>query len=307
MFDSLFSLLQWLWQWIWRPVTRQRNYVIESMFVYPIKSCAGIKMDAATLTPSGFKYDRHWVITDHKHKFITQRQFPKMALIRPTVEQDVLNIEAPGQDRPLRIPLKPNLTRQSVTVRVWDDDIEGFDEGEEAAAWLSAYLNLEARLVVKNPAYRRPLEAKRVKPADYTYETQADFSDGYPLLVVSRASIDDIQGRMHAQDPMYNVSERNFRPNIVVTGVHHPFEEDEWSLIRIADEIDIRLVKKCTRCTIPNVDPDKGEVTMPTLKTLMTYRRVDPSKKYQACVAVNAVHLSPGGTMRIGDKVKVLK
>lgn len=285
---------------------------ISQLYIYPVKSCAGIRMPTARFSITGLENDRRWVVVDAATKrFVSQRQLPQMALIRPRFHNgddgvaSSLVLTVPGMDD-ICVPINvSNDDRRLLTkVQVWDDWIDGLDEGDHVAAWLSTYLQRDVRLMVKDDRGRRPLSPNWVHDDQYHYETQTAFADGYPLLVVSESSLNDVSQRVPG-----GVDARNFRPNIVLDGGPPlpPFAEDHWSTILINEQSQINLLKLCSRCTIPNVDPDTGHGNVrPTLARLMDYRRIDPEKKYEAFVGVNAVHCSPGDEIHEGDAVKVL-
>jgi hypothetical protein len=218
-------------EWIWKTVTgafgpRQEELSVDEIWVYPVKSCAGVRMASGRLVETGLEFDRCWVIVDAEtRKFITQRAFPAMALIQPSLTATELVLTAPGRTA-LHIPLENNTDRPSITVHVWKDAVGGFAEGSEASDWLSDFFNRRVLLVRKDPERTRQLEEGFVDASHYGYEPQTAFSDGYPLLIVTAASIKDIRERVQLADPASAVTARNFRPNIVIGGSSVPFVED---------------------------------------------------------------------------------
>jgi uncharacterized protein YcbX len=283
---------------------------VDQLWIYPVKSCAGIAVKSSRLTETGLQYDREWVVVDAEtRKFITQRQQPQMALISTALKDSFLILSFPGHPN-LPVPLEFIHVDLPITVTVWKDQISGYSEGTVAAEWLSAVLGRQALLIRKDPNERRTLPRESVEGVPYEYPTQAAFADTYPILVVTEASLRDVARRVAERDPQANLTARNFRPNIVLhSHTLQPYEEDEWDQIYVEctqsnARVILRMVLPCTRCTIPNIDPDRGVPAWPTLKTLMSYRRgVDRSHPLLACFGMNAVHDRIDVFISAGDKV----
>jgi hypothetical protein len=269
--------------------------VISALHIYPIKSCGGINVTQATLTPRGFAHDRQWMIVqdddDERGMFLTQRELPEMALIQPTFDGETLLIRAPGMDN-LRVPLAQTPDAPTLPVIIWRDTCAAVDAGALAAQWVSDYLRLPARLVRMADAF--------VRPVDPTYArtpAQTGFSDGYPLLLISEASLADLNerliGRGKAAIPMHR-----FRPNIVVTGCE-AYAEDGWSEFTIAG-LPFEGVKLCARCAITTVDPAMGSIpdVQEPLATLATYRKATRGVLF----GQNVIHRELG-RISIGDLV----
>lgn len=234
---------------------------ITGLHIYPVKSCRGISLPEAELTARGLAYDREWMVVDAEDRFLTQRALPRMALIETAFTTDVLRLSAPGLSNRLDVPLLThNLTR--CRVRVWRDDCDALDEGPAAAAWLSDFLGTPARLVRFDPAQRRLSNHEWTRGAD----AENRFSDGYPVLVVSEESLDDLNRRLDVPLPM-----NRFRPNIVIRGIGPHGEDGLHSLS--ADDFEIRLVKPCERCRITTTDQATAEVGVEPLQSLAAYRR----------------------------------
>ncbi|MES2537757.1 MAG: MOSC N-terminal beta barrel domain-containing protein [Pseudomonadota bacterium] len=244
--------------------------ILTELNLYPVKSCAGIALREATITAAGLMsehiYDREWMVVDAQGNFLTQREYPRMALITPRIKTDTLELRAPGMlrlDIPLDLP-DPALA-PTITVRVWDDTVQAFDCDETTAAWFSAMLGVSCRLVRSHP------DAKRVASPKWTQGIEAPtlFSDGFPILLISEASLDDLNAKLtlHGRDalPM-----NRFRPNMVINGVH-AYDEDHASAIRIG-AVTLKPVKPCPRCPIPSVDQATGQPGPDPLDILQTYR-----------------------------------
>jgi hypothetical protein len=226
---------------------------------YPVKSCRGIEHESALLTSAGLEHDREWMFVAPGGQFITQRDEPRLATVDVAVQGGVLRLSAEGAGD-VAVPLE--LDGPRVPVTVWGDDCQGIDQGSEAAAWISALLGREARLVRFDHARARPSD--RAWAGDI--EAPNRFSDGFPLLVVSRASLDDLNTRLEAAVPM-----ERFRPNLVLDGLP-PFGEDAV-LELVSGDVRLRIVKPCTRCIVTTTDQRSGErMGDEPIRTLKTYR-----------------------------------
>lgn len=277
--------------------------ILTTLNLYPIKSCAGIALREATLTAAGLMsehiYDREWMVVDSQGGFMTQRDYPKMALITPCLKSDTLELRAPGMLR-LEIPLDlphPD-DEQTLQVRVWNDTVKAYDCDETTATWFSNFLGVACRLVRFHP------NAKRVTNTKWTGGTEAPtlFSDGYPMLVISEASLADLNDKLTAQGrgtlPM-----QRFRPNIVIGDVE-AFEEDYAESFRV-ENATLKPVKPCPRCPIPSIDPATGEFGPDPLDILRTYR-ANPKVDGGITFGMNTILLEgEGQVLRIGQHVEV--
>ena len=232
---------------------------IESLHVYPVKSCGGIALEHALLSATGLDHDREWVIVDPRDHFITQRDEPRMALLRASLDAAALTLQAPDRE-PLRVPLDHGGELRTATV--WRSQNPAFDAGDGAARWLGEFLGREVRLLRFDKTHRR------LSNRDWTQEIEAPnlFTDGYPVMVLSRASLDDLNGRLGRELDM-----NRFRPNVVLGDVA-PYAEDRIREIEAGD-VTLRLVKPCTRCAITTTDQATGlrDGDEP-LRTLKSYR-----------------------------------
>jgi uncharacterized protein len=239
--------------------TSTKRATITAINIYPVKSCAGIALSRAQLTRTGFKHDREWLIVQPNGRFVTQREHPRLALIRPELSDATLTLRAPGIE-----PLQLSLIHggASASVQCWKDTCAAIDAGEEAATWISRYFGQPHRLVRFDPAHDR-----RSDPAwTGDIEAYAQFSDAFPWLLISEASLTDLNSRLEIPLPM-----NRFRPNIVVDGLD-AFEEDRVLELALRN-IALRPVKACTRCAITTTDQELGMRTgEDPLRTLRTFR-----------------------------------
>lgn len=235
---------------------------LSEIWIYPVKSLPGIKLESAVINARGFEFDRHWMLVDGQGKFMSQRRSVRMALINVAMHSDALQFEYEGK-KSLRIPLRQN-NDSTITVTVWKDTFEASLVSEQADSWFSDVLNMPVRLVCMADAVTR-----RVDPG-YAAETdQTGFSDGFPFLLLSQESIDDLNHRIDDAGKVMDV--RRFRPNLVVSGCE-PYAEDNWLKIRIGS-IDFRVVKPCSRCVITTINPDTTIKSDEPLRTLNAYRK----------------------------------
>ncbi|HEY0826023.1 MAG TPA: MOSC N-terminal beta barrel domain-containing protein [Ramlibacter sp.] len=240
---------------------------IARLFVYPVKSCAGVEVREALLTETGLDLDRAWMVVDAAGEFVSQRELPRMALVRPQIRLNEVVLRAPGM---LALHLAVDTVEEAVRVRVWDDEVPAFDMGAVAAQWFSDFLGRPLRLVRFDPEHRRLSSMQWTQGA----EALNQFSDGYPLLVAGTGSLDLLNAKLAAKGHAPVGIER-FRPNIVLEGLE-AHDEDRMDLVRIAtDEGEVRLrpVKPCPRCPIPNIDPATAQVDPAVTDTLQGYRR----------------------------------
>ena len=269
--------------------------VISRLFVYPIKSCAGVEVHDALLLDTGLEFDRAWMVVDEHGQFLTQRELPRMALVKPQLKHFEMVLRAPGM---LALHIKLDGVEAPCRVTVWDDEVPAYDMGPVAAQWFTDFLGQTARLVRFDPAH------KRLSSRQWTGDVDglSQFSDGYALLVVSEASLAQFNTRLLAAGHAAVGMER-FRPNIVLGHTTDnpllPHDEDRLALLQIATEqgtAQIKPVKPCPRCPIPNIDPLTA-VSEPTvgdmLQTHHQNARVGgaPSFGMNAIVLGNTDHL----------------
>jgi len=236
---------------------------ISQLFVYPIKSCAGISVSSFSFDQKGPLFDRRWMLVDkHSGTFLSQREFPVMALISTRIEEgrvwasQVIN---PQIESTLCLPNEGSL----LDVNIWSDNVQGFDCGDEAALWFSAIVDLECRLVYQGGCERA---------ADIEYAesgTEVGYADGFPMLVVAASSI----GKLNDACGDADIGALNFRPNIVVENTDS-FSEVYWQNLA-TDTVSMQVVKPCQRCVIPALNPKTGQREGGILSVLLRYCRRD--------------------------------
>ena len=245
--------------------------------IYPVKSLAGIALQSSPMDAMGLRYDRRWMLVTPAGKFITQRTHPQMVLIQPQLADGVLTLARQGmQDHHVAAVSADSASMQ---VEIWNDRVNALHISEQTDAWLTQAIHDPCRLVY--------IANDEIRQCDLLYADAGDhtgFADGFPLLLISQASLDDLNGRL--QQPL---SMKRFRPNLVVSGCA-PYAEDGWRQIRIGD-VTLRVVKPCSRCVITTVDPETG-VKGPgePLRTLARYRMRDN----QVYFGQNLIHRQQG-------------
>jgi len=256
---------------------------ISALYVYPIKSCRGVRVDDWPVVERGFAADRRWMIVNSAGLFVTQRELPQLCRVGTRLHSDTIELSAPG-NVPLSLPLtlEQGLSR---TVRVWQDDTLGLVHAE-GSAWFSRYLGAPLELVYMPDSARRAVNPERARPSDVV-----SFADGYPFLILSEASLADLNARL--QHP---IAMERFRPNIVVSG-SEPYAEDGYQRVRLG-EISFRGPKRCERCVITTLDPETGESSTEPLRTLARYRLAEQKVWF----GMNLIH-DQLGTLRVGDMV----
>ena len=235
--------------------------ILSQLNIYPLKSAGGISIEKAVSEARGLAHDRRWMVIDDSGQFVTQRNCPGMALIITKFSSQILNLNAPGMPE-LSLPLFPT-DGEPLEVEIWGDRCEAWNTNVQAEKWITEFLGKSCRIVFMPDHSNRPVD-----PNFSVGESQVSFSDGFPLLLISEASLKDLNSRLKV-----SVTMKRFRPNLVVKNTI-AYEEDSWKLIRIGD-CELQVVKPCSRCVLTTVDPEKGEFSgKEPLQTLSTYRKV---------------------------------
>ena len=224
------------------------------------------------------------MIVDENGRFVTQRELAQLALVSTTLEAETLRLSAPGHPE-LVLPLRHELGTAR-EVQIWEDRAVGIAHAL-GSAWFSRYLEAPHELVYMPDDHLRQVNPTRAKPGDVV-----GFADAYPFLVISEASLADLNSRLEVPLTM-----DRFRPNIVIRDTE-PFAEDGYARVRIG-EISFRGPKRCDRCVITNVDPLTGERGREPLRTLAKYRLAEQKVWF----GMNLIHDNQG-VLREGDAVK---
>jgi uncharacterized protein YcbX len=264
---------------------------LTQLILYPIKSCAGLPVPAATLRDAGLAaqgvHDREWMVVTDDGQFLTQREVPRMALVRPHPDGETLRVRMPGQSD-LILPLAWDGSEPLRQVRIWDDIVDAADCGAAAARWFSEALGTPCRLVRFRRDVQRPTSVKWTGGV----AAQTRFADGYPLLLIGQASLDDLNARLAAAGQAPLPMDR-FRPNLVVDGLE-AFEEDYVEALH-DDAVAIRPVKPCARCPIPAIDQDTGIPGPDPLDILQSYR-ANARMEGAVCMGMNCIVVRGAGS-----------
>ena len=277
---------------------------IGALWIFPIKSCAGIAVQQARLLATGLEWDRAWMVVDAHGQFITQREVPQMALVRPSIQAQAGTMQVqcgglPDLHVPLDLPLMGTAPQRQVQVQVWSSQVLAWDVGDEAAHWFTQALGRTCRLVRFDPAQQRLSNTK------WTGGIQApnQFADGYPLLVTTSAAFDHLNTRLQAQGHA-PVDGLRFRANLVIDGMGE-HEEDFIDTLWLHSQqpVAIRLGKPCTRCPIPNIDPATAQSSPEVGDTISQYRQ-DARMQGAITFGMNAVvALGAGQVLQVGQAV----
>jgi uncharacterized protein YcbX len=266
---------------------------LSEIYIYPVKSLGGIRLDDTELTDKGLLYDRRWMLVDENNRFLTQREHPQLALFETKLFTDFLRIVDTVRQKGLVVRLEPQLSEieRIVTVTVWDDEVEAWEVSEIANEFFTEALGTPTRLVYMHE------ESQRKTDANYslTGEETTSFSDGYPILIIGQASLDDLNNKL--AEP---IGINRFRPNFVFTG-GNAFEEDEWHEFTIGG-IRFFGVKPCARCIMTTIDPQTGEKSgKEPLLTLNRYRKAGNRILFGQNVLI-----SQFGSVSVGDSIEVI-
>ena len=264
--------------------------LISRLYVYPVKSCAGVQVQEAVLLDTGLEFDRAWMVVDGSGNFLSQRELPRMALIKPQLKHYEMVLRAPGM---LALHIALDQVEAPCRVRVWDDEVQAYDMGPIAAQWFSDFLGTTARMVRFDP------EHKRICDLQWTGGVEAlnQFSDGYPALVISEASLEHFNEKLIARGHAAVGMER-FRPNIVLGNPVDgpdlaPHDEDRLDIVRISTAqgmVQLKPVKPCPRCPIPNIDPATA-LSSPEVGDLLQGYRQDARVNGAVTFGMNAIVL----------------
>jgi uncharacterized protein len=248
------------------PSTNDGTCTLDALYVYPIKSCAGVALTEGLLVETGIEFDRAWMVVDEDGAMLTQRELPRMALVQSLFKHSELVLRAPGM---LALHLRLDTVETPTRAKIWGDVVKAYDMGKLAAQWFSDFLGQRTQLVRFDPAQQRLSDPKWAGTA----MAENAFSDGFPLLVANAASLADLNQRLLERAAPAAAMQR-FRPNLVLGGLPAWDEDhlDEIVIDAAAGPVRLRLVKPCVRCTIPNVDPATGETAHEPGDTLAGFR-----------------------------------
>jgi uncharacterized protein YcbX len=260
---------------------------LSGISIYPVKSCAGINLDSVTLDRFGPVGDRRWLVVDERGRFISQREQARMALVRVETVPGGIRLSLGDSSIQAAIPCGD---APELRVSVWADSVRALLADGHAGEWLSAQLGRCCQLVYMPDNCRRLVDGLYARDGE-----TVSFADGFPLLLISQASLGDLNSRLDTPVPM-----NRFRPNLVVSDCE-PFAEDTWRRIRVGD-VEFKVAKPCSRCVIPSIDQATAKRDGQINRVLASYRRVNG----QLMFGQNLLYQHTG-TLSVGDSVEVLE
>lgn len=270
---------------------------VASLHIYPIKSLGGISVKEARTADRGFEHDRRWMLIDANGRFISQREAAAMACLHSSLTDDGFRVTDIRDDDSIDLPWRLD-SGERQRASVWSDSLDVLSASVEVSAWFADKLGITCELMFMPDSTHRAV--------DQTYATGiTSLSDGFPYLVLSQASLDDLNSRIASADPFIGPSAHlpmdRFRPNIVIAG-GSAFQEDGWKDITIG-AARFSLVKPCARCLITTTDQRTGERGKEPLRTLAAYRKRATSEgAVKIDFGMNAMAMS-GGSVHVGDLV----
>ena len=236
------------------------NYKLSQIIIYPVKSLPGISLKEAEVEERGLKYDRRWMLIDKDNQFLTQRKLPQMALVNVNIiDKELIFNSKKKIIPPLKIALAGS-TSNPIVVKIWDDECEANQYGNEVNDWFSEVLEFKCRLVYMPNTTNRKTSTKY-----YGESKNVSFADGYPLLIIGEEALNNLNNKLETQIKM-----NRFRPNLVFTG-GKPHDEDAWKNFNIG-KIGFTSVKPCARCVITTINTETAKKGKEPLTTLSSYR-----------------------------------
>lgn len=263
---------------------------ISNIYIYPIKSLAGISLSSCEVSDRGLLHDRRWMLVRPDGEFLTQRSVPIMAQLHVALLPEGLAVwHLHDPEQPFIIPYAPQTT-EYISTSVWGNPCEGQIVSTAADTWFSAQLQTPCRLIYMTAAIHRHVSEKRALNAEIV-----SYADGYPHLIIGQASLDLLNSKLEASLPM-----NRFRPNFVFTG-GAAHDEDTWASFRIGKMI-FHGVKDCVRCEMTTLNQETLERGKEPLRTLASYRRSGKGVIF----GQNLLH-EGSGTITVGDPIEVLR
>lgn len=298
---------------------------LQQIIIYPIKSLGGVSVSEAVVEARGLHHDRRYMLvtpsfTEQSAEsaapmgtFMTQRTVHPMALIDVAMNVRANELTVWHRHNPsdvLRLPLVPPVQDKPMFVSIWDSkDVPAQLVSSEADAWFSRVIGKPCQLVYMPNATRRTITSRHIRRDDVA-DPVVSFADGFPVLVVTQSSLNELNRRLSESlsDPPGEAREplamARFRPNLVVEGLCWPHDEDTWATVRLGD-VTFYGVKPCARCVLTTIDPKTGNRGKEPLRTLSTYRSHDNKILFGENLMPGLA--GAGQTLRVGDLIQVLE
>ena len=257
---------------------------VKEIIIYPIKSLGGISVETAQAHSLGFHNDRRIMLIDQDGTFITQRMFPQLALIKPSISNQEIALQYKTQN--ICININSDLSADSKQVTVWDATMNAATFRPEINNWFSEILNKEVKLAYYSDS------TKRTKHFDKDPgSTGVSFADGYPYLMLGTASMDLLNSKLEN-----DLDINRFRANIIIESKEAHIEDD-FNKIKIGEAAFLNI-KPCKRCVMTTIDQSTAEKSVEPLKTLNTYRKFDKHIYF----GTNLMGINQG-TISVGDEL----
>lgn len=262
---------------------------LSEIWIYPIKSLAGIRVKQAKLKQKGLEGDRRWMLIDETGRFITQREHPNLALFDLSIDKTGLLVVNRTTQQKLLIINQTNLTGTEYAATIWDDEVTVVEPDVSYSNWFSEQVGIACKLV-----FFPETNVRNVDPKYASNQEQVSLADGYPYLIIGQSSLNDLNSRLDVP-----VTIQRFRPNFVFTG-GEAFEEDRWLHFKIGSH-SFRGIKRCARCVLTTVNPQTGEMGREPLLTLSKYRK----EENKIFFGQNVIALSFDNLITEGDEITV--
>ena len=260
--------------------------VLSNIFIYPVKSLAGIQVSNWPVNEKGLLHDRKWMLIDSNNQFLSQRRLPKMALLKTQITDCELILSS-STSGSISLPLNPD-DGDDCNITIWKDQCSAKTTTKSADQWLSDFLSIDCKLVYQPDDVVRPVDPDYASATD-----KVNFSDGFPFLIVSEASLNSLNQAMGLQLPV-----QRFRPNLVISNCES-YAEDSWREITI-NGIGFRLPKPCSRCSVPTIDIETAQTNKEPLTTLNRLRKWNKHVYF----GQNALH-NTQGELATGNTVEI--
>jgi len=257
------------------------NYTVKDLYIYPIKSLAGIAVQSAKAEEMGFENDRRWMLIDETNQFITQRNYPNLSQFYPIINGD--KIEISYFDTKHKFSISEGLNEPIIS-KVWDDESKVVEVSKATSKWFSDALGFTCKLVKISKKGDRKHNSSQLNQT-----LNVSLADGYPYLLVGSKSLDFLNKKLEEK-----ITIQRFRPNIVINSLI-PHEEDSFDSFQIGN-VKFQNAKPCGRCVMINTNPETGVVLKEPLKTLSTYR----SSNNSVLFGTNIMCLNEG-IIAVGD------
>ena len=260
---------------------------LSEIYIYPVKSLGGISLDSAIVEERGLRYDRRYLLVDENGLFITQRDYPQMALLKLSFNENGFKVLNTQNNFHTTIPFEAE-SKEIVSVTIWDDVCNAVKVSKDLDDWFSNAVNKKCSLVYMPDSIKRVVEKKFIDE-----DHIVSFADAYPFLIIGQSSLDDLNAKLKTPLPI-----NRFRPNFVFSG-NKPYEEDKWRDFTIGD-VKFKAVKPCARCVITTTDQETANRNDEPLKTLSNYRKINNKVMFGMNVICNKT-----GMLSINEKITI--